>query len=81
MNDQTSALLGAVQESLREQLEAAERTFQRLQHALSTRDSAQIAALAAFAQPLAVIDGPMRWSLARKPFAIAPRCFTSEERH
>jgi hypothetical protein len=45
MNDRTSALLGAAQESLREQLEAAERTFERLQAALVTRDSSQIATL------------------------------------
>jgi len=45
MNDRISALLGAAQESLREQLEAAERTFERLQRALDARDSAQIAAL------------------------------------
>jgi len=45
MNDRTSALLEAVQESLREQLEAAERTFERLDRALSRRDSTQIADL------------------------------------
>jgi hypothetical protein len=49
--------------------------------AIRTKSQRLIARFAAFAQPLAVIDGPMRWSLARKPFAIAPRCFTSEERH
>src|SRR5580658_456127 len=45
MNDRISALLGAAQESLREQLEAAEQTFQRLQRTLDARDSAQIATL------------------------------------
>jgi hypothetical protein len=62
MNDQTSALLGAVQESLREQLEAAERTFQRLQHDLSTRDSAQIAALNRAVRRLRVAAGGDRWT-------------------
>ncbi len=45
MNDRISALLGAAQESLREQLEAAERTFERLERALSSRDSAEITTL------------------------------------
>jgi hypothetical protein len=62
MNDQTSALLGAVQESLREQLEAAERTFQRLQHALSTRDSDQIAALNRAVRRLRAAASGDRWT-------------------